>query len=81
MSARRVGDLGLERFNRDERIVEGEQGRVVKLAPGGKTAFDLALEIHAKTAEVEQAEKAIAAIQGDTKPTVFDAPQKGWCAP
>ena len=63
------------------RSFEGEQGRVAKLAGGGKTAFDLALEIHATAAEVEQAEKAVAAIQGTAVPTVFDAPQKGWCAP
>lgn len=63
------------------RSYEGEQGRVVKLAPGGTTAFDLSLEIHATPAEVEQSEKAVTAIQGSVTPAVFDAPQPGWCAP
>lgn len=63
------------------RSYETEQCRVVKLAPGGKTTFDISLEIHSTAAEVEAAEKAIAAIQGSITPTVFDSPQKGWCAP
>jgi galactose mutarotase-like enzyme len=62
------------------RNFEGEQGRVVKLAPGGKTAFDIALEIHTTPAEVETSERAIAALQGSVSPTVYDSPQKGWCA-
>ena len=61
------------------RTYEGEQGRVVKLKPGGKFSFDLRIEYHANAASIEKAEKAIAKLQGDTKADVYDAPQKGWC--
>ena len=61
------------------RTHEGQQGRTVKLAPGGKTLFDLRLEIHSTVAEVARAEAAIAALQASVKPQVFDRPQPGWC--
>ena len=63
------------------RTYEGKQGRVVKLESGGKTSFDLQIEIHDAAAGVEKAEKAIKAIQGNHEPRVFDKPQEGWCAP
>lgn len=62
------------------RTHEAQQGRTVKLAPGGKTAFALRLDMHATAAEVAQVEAAIAALQAAAKPQVFDQPQPGWCA-
>jgi hypothetical protein len=62
------------------RSFEGEQGRVVKLAPGGKTAFNLALDLHATADEVAMAEQAIAKIAGGKTPTLHDRPLPKWCA-
>ncbi len=62
------------------RSYEGEQGRVVKLEPGGRTSFDLALQLHDRADGIEAVEKKIAALQKKTEPKVFDAPQPGWCA-
>ena len=63
------------------RTYEGEQGRVTKIDGRGKVAFDLELRAHPTAADVEKAEKAVAALQGDVEPKVFDEPQDGWCAP
>jgi hypothetical protein len=63
------------------RSYEGEQGRVVKLKGGGSFGFDFQLEYLSHDAEVEAAEAAIAKLQGDTQPKVYDSPQDGWCAP
>jgi hypothetical protein len=60
------------------RSFEQEQGRVVKLAPGETKRFEVALAVHANPESVTAAEQAIAKIQGDTKPKIFDNPQKGW---
>jgi len=62
------------------RTFEGQQGRVVRLAAGAATAFDLVLEFHKDAEEVKQAENAIAALQGDTDPEIGDEPWEGWCA-
>lgn len=63
------------------RSYEGRQGRVVKLAPGGKAFFDLRLEVHQNAAEIEQAEAAITRLQAGVKPEIYDEPQAGWCVP
>ena len=63
------------------RSFEGEHGRVVKLAPGAKTAFDLRLEVHGTAAQVDAAEKAVAALKGSSKPSIHNQPQPDWCAP
>jgi len=60
------------------RSYEKEQGRVVDLPPGGHFSFDMGIEVHGTAAAVETAEARIAAIQGDTKPRIYDSPQKGW---
>jgi hypothetical protein len=52
----------------------------VKLAPKGSFGFDYALVYHSDSNEVEAAEKAIAKLQGDTKPTIHKTPQSDWCA-
>ncbi len=62
------------------RSFEGQHQRVVKLAPAASFAFDLTLEAHRSTAEVNQAAAAVAAIQADRAAEVFDAPQADWCA-
>lgn len=63
------------------RSYEGEQGRVVKLAPHGTYVFDIALRYHPTAASVTEAERRVAAIQKNTEPKVFDKPQPRWCAP
>ena len=62
------------------RSYEGQQGRVVRLAPFGEVGFDLGLEFHTGVAQVGRAEAAIAALQNGVQPTVYDQPQEGWCA-
>ena len=63
------------------RTFEGQQGRVVKLAPGSTTAFDLVLEVHQDAAEVAEQERAIAALQEGVEPQIEQHPREGWCAP
>ena len=63
------------------RTYEGEQSRVVKLAGGGRVTYDFGLGVHPTADAVAKEERVIAALQGDVKPRVFDAPQEGWCAP
>jgi hypothetical protein len=63
------------------RSYEGKQGRVARIPGGGKIQYELRIDFHGSAPQVEAAEKAIAAIQGSTKPKIFDAPQDGWCAP
>jgi hypothetical protein len=63
------------------RTYEGEQGRVVKLKPGGSFGFDFGFDYLSHDAEVEAAEAAIAKLQGDIQPQIYDSPQDGWCAP
>lgn len=60
------------------RTFEGQQGRVVKLAPGETIKFEVELEVHDAAESIARAEKQIAAIQGSTKPQVFETPQAGW---
>jgi hypothetical protein len=63
------------------RSFEEQHGRVVKLPPGGKTAFDLQLVAHRDEQAVAAAEKAIQELQRGTSPRIFDQPQSDWCAP
>lgn len=62
------------------RTFEGAQGRVVPLAPGGRVALQLGLEIHLGADQVQQAERAIAALQAGTTPQVCQRPEAPWCA-
>ena len=62
------------------RSYESEQGRVVKLPPGGTFTFDLGLEVHGDAASVAAAEQAVAALAGGAEPHIYDLPQPGWCA-
>ncbi|MGD9719837.1 MAG: aldose 1-epimerase family protein [Pirellulales bacterium] len=60
------------------RSFEGEQGRVVRLAPGETVKFEVELDILADAQAVTAAEKAVAGIQGGAQPEVFTTPQAGW---
>ena len=63
------------------RSYEGEQGRVVKVAAGGKFALEVALQFHPDAASVSAAESRVATIQAGMEPKVYDKPQPKWCAP
>jgi galactose mutarotase-like enzyme len=60
------------------RSFEGEQNRVVKLKPGETVKFEVELDVLGDTKAVAGAEKAIAKLQGSTKPQVYSTPQAGW---
>lgn len=62
------------------RSYEGEQGRVVKLKPGERAAFDLTLEVHDGARQIEAAELAVQKIRGDHEAKIYEKPQPGWCA-
>jgi hypothetical protein len=59
---------------------EKAHGRVVELAPGEPRRFDLRVEAHADSAALAAAERAVAAIQGATKPEICDKPDPDWAA-
>ncbi len=59
---------------------EGKAGRVVKLAEGAKTSFQLTLELHATADEVSAAAKAATALAAGRERTLKQTPQPGWCA-
>jgi len=61
------------------RTFEHQRGRVVRLDSGATTAFDLTLEFHRDNAAIRDAEQAISALRGATKPEVFEQPQHDWC--
>lgn len=63
------------------RSFEGQQGRVVKLPPGGSTMFDCQLIAHNGPETVATAERVITELQRGTTPKIFDQPQPDWCAP
>ncbi len=63
------------------RSFEGRHNRVVKLAAGETTKFNLGLTWHQTETEVTAAEQSVAAIQGGQEPQVFSQPQADWCAP
>ena len=60
------------------RTYEEQQGRVVRLAAGESTAFDLQLEVHADAPSVAAAEDHVRQIAGSEPPTIFGEPQSGW---
>lgn len=62
------------------RSFEGKHNRVVKLAAGAKQVFELEIDIHTSAEEVAAAEEAIAALQGDTRPEIAEAPLPDWCS-
>lgn len=62
------------------RTFEGKHGRLVRLDSRGACTFNLAIDLHASGAEVQQAEEAINELQGNADPEVFSQPQPEWCA-
>ena len=62
------------------RSFEAAKGRVVKLGPGEKQAFDVTLEVHGSPHEVRLAGEAITAIQAGRPTEVLDQPRADWCA-
>lgn len=63
------------------RSFETAKNRVVKLGPGERRTFDVAVEVHSTAADVEAAEAAVARVQAGRQPQVLDQPQADWCAP
>lgn len=57
---------------------EKQQGRVIVLSPGEKRCFEVTIEAHADAASVSAAQKAIAAIQGNTAPEILSRPDPRW---
>ncbi len=60
------------------RSFEGEQGRVVKLAPGASVSFELELELLTDVDSIARCEDEVTRLAGAHKPQVFTAPQPGW---
>jgi hypothetical protein len=61
------------------RSFEGRQGRVVRLAPGARTAFDVRLALHQNAGDVQAATAAIGRLQAAAAPEICDQPQPDWC--
>jgi hypothetical protein len=59
---------------------EKQKGRVIVFAPGEVRRFAVTIEAHADAASLAVAEKAIAAIQGNTKPDIRSQPDQNWSA-
>ena len=62
------------------RSYEGEQGRVIKLDPGGHAQFRLGINWHSTDRDVQATEQRIEKLQSAAKPKIFQTPQPGWCA-
>ncbi len=60
------------------RSFETEQGRVVKLPPGGSARFAVSLDVHGDAQSVASAEQAIARLRSSAEPKIFTVPQSGW---
>jgi hypothetical protein len=59
---------------------ERNQGRVVKLAPGGKHTAVLEIAVHSSAPMVQEVEQAIAALQRGHEPKVYAQPRAEWSA-
>lgn len=57
---------------------EREQGRVVKLPPGGKSVHRLEIAVHSLAESVRTVEQEIAALQQGRPPKVHRQPRPGW---
>jgi galactose mutarotase-like enzyme len=62
------------------RSFEKAQGRVVNLQPGESRELTVRVEFHASADSVAHATNAVAALQKQGEPRIFDQPQPGWCA-
>ncbi len=61
------------------RSFEGQQGRIVTLAPGASATFELTLDYLAGGAEVAAVEQEVTALMGEFPPGIHETPQLGWC--
>jgi hypothetical protein len=57
---------------------EKAHGRVVAMSAGETRRFEIAIEAHADADAVKAAERAVAAIQGSTKPEICEKPDPNW---
>jgi len=64
----------------NERSYEGEQGRVIKLDPGGQAQFKLGINWHSTDREVQTRQQRIEKLQSAAEPKIFQTPQPGWCS-
>jgi galactose mutarotase-like enzyme len=62
------------------RSFEKAQGRVVTLQPGESRELTVRIEFHTDGDSVARATNAIAALQRQVEPRIFEQPQPGWCA-
>ena len=60
------------------RTFEGRHGRFVALPPRGSTSFQLRLEAHNTSDQIEQAEKAIEKLQSGIVPNVLEESRENW---
>jgi hypothetical protein len=62
----------------NQRSFEKRQGRVAVLAPGESRTFEVTLDALSDAASVAAAERAIAEIQGSTRPEILAKPDVDW---
>jgi hypothetical protein len=59
---------------------ERQQGRVVRLPPGGTYTVRLEVAVHATVEGVREVEQEIARLQGGREPRIHPQPREGWSA-
>jgi hypothetical protein len=62
------------------RSFEEQRGRVVQLAAGASSNFDLQLVVHPSADAVAAAGRAVNELRHGREPAIFDQPQADWCA-
>ena len=62
------------------RSFEGEQGRVMKLAPGASHSMRLALDFLDQPQAIAKVEHEISTLQGESTPQVHPEPLPDWCS-
>ena len=62
------------------RSFETEQGRVIKLPPGGSQTLDLHIDWHTEAVAVHAVEQAVQELQAKGEPQLLKDPPEGWCA-
>lgn len=60
------------------RSYEGQQGRVVEIAPGATKSFRLSMLPLTSSAEVDQVSRQIKQLQGDQPAKIWTTPRPGW---
>jgi len=62
------------------RSFEKEHGRVATLAPGETRRYEVTLEVHGTSAEVDTARRDVASMSQGFKPEILDRTLPEWCA-